>query len=213
MDLTASERTAHYIEMWKKTVDVQQHFNDIEWRIRGLALTVATFALGAAGVAAKDGTAFGPISLGTVVLVIGLILWYAFYFVDRVWYHPLLKAAVKQGTLIEDEIRKVLPSAGMTAAITAGSPQEMGRLTARLSRRDRMHSDDKLAWFYKVGALALGIAAVALQVGTLLHIGLGREQEPIRVRIDQPVVTEPKVPVSESSPVGPTTTGPEPPRP
>lgn len=33
-NLTAHERVGHYIEMWKQTVTVQQHFNDIEWRIR-----------------------------------------------------------------------------------------------------------------------------------------------------------------------------------
>ncbi|WP_344067846.1 hypothetical protein [Nostocoides vanveenii] len=52
--MTLDQEVGHYIEMWKQSVEVQMHFNDIEWRIRGLALTVATFALGAAGVAAKD---------------------------------------------------------------------------------------------------------------------------------------------------------------
>ena len=52
------EKVGHYIEIWKQTVTVQQHFNDIEWRIRGLALTAATFALGAAAIAAKDGNSF-----------------------------------------------------------------------------------------------------------------------------------------------------------
>jgi len=92
--LTQDQQVGHYIDMWKQSVEVQMHFNDIEWRIRGLALTVATFALGAAGVAAKDGTRVGAVSLGSLVLAIGLLLWYAFYFVDRFWYHPLLKAAV-----------------------------------------------------------------------------------------------------------------------
>lgn len=167
-ELTMNEQVGHYVDMWKKTVDVQQHFNDIEWRIRGLALTVATFALGAAGVAAKDDTRVGWFSLGALVIVIGLLLWYAFYFVDRVWYHPLLRAAVAQGTRIEDEIKRNLPEVGMTAAITAGSSRETGRLVGFLSRRNVMHSEDKLVWFYKVGAFALLAAAIALQAGALL---------------------------------------------
>ncbi len=79
--LTVNERVGHYVEMWKKTVDVQQHFNDIEWRIRGLALTTATFAVGAAGVAAKDNSKIWFLSLGGLVLMLGLasgtpsILW------------------------------------------------------------------------------------------------------------------------------------------
>src|SRR5450631_686527 len=44
--LTRDQQVGHYIDMWKLSVEVQMHFNDIEWRIRGLALTVATFALG-----------------------------------------------------------------------------------------------------------------------------------------------------------------------
>lgn len=126
-ELPLKDKVAFYIDLWKKTVDVQQHFNDIEWRIRGLALTAATFALGAAGVAAKDGTRVGAFSLGSVIIVLGLILWYAFYFVDRVWYHPMLKAAVDQGARWEREFQRHLPlgglagESGMTDAISAGS--------------------------------------------------------------------------------------------
>lgn len=165
--LTRDQEIGHYIDMWKQAVEVQMHFNDIEWRIRGLALTVATFALGAAGVAAKDGTRVGCFSLGSLVIVIGLVLWYAFYFVDRVWYHPLLKASVAHGTQIEDEIKRTLPQAGMTATITAGSTYKTGRAVRWISRRKEMHSDDKLVWFYKVGGFALALAAIAFQIGAI----------------------------------------------
>lgn len=165
--LTLDQEVGHYIDMWKQSVEVQMHFNDIEWRIRGLALTVATFALGAAGVATKDGARVGWFSLGALVIVIGLLLWYAFYFVDRVWYHPLLKASVAHGTEIEDEIKQALPRAGMTASITAGSVYETKGFVRWLSRRDKMHSDDKLVWFYKIGALALTLAAIAFQIGAM----------------------------------------------
>ena len=166
--MTLDQEVGHYIDMWKQSVEVQMHFNDIEWRIRGLALTVATFALGAAGVAAKDGTRVGWFSLGALVIGIGLLLWYAFYFVDRAWYHPLLKASVAHGTQFEEEIKKVLPAAGMTASITAGSIYRPKRTIRILSRRSEMHSDDKLVWFYTVGAIALALAAIALQAGVLL---------------------------------------------
>lgn len=167
-ELTRDQQVIHYVDMWKQSVQVQMHFNDIEWRIRGLALTVATFALGAAGIAAKDGTRLGWVSLGSLVILIGLLLWYAFYFVDRVWYHPLLKAAVAHGTEIENEIKKSLPVAGMTATITARSEYQTTGPVRWLSLKPVMHSDDKLVWFYKVGAVALATAAVALQVGVML---------------------------------------------
>lgn len=167
-ELTRNEQVSHYIDLYKQSVSVQMHFNDIEWRIRGLALTVATFSLGAAGVAAKDGTQVGRVSLGTVVLAIGLLLWYAFYFVDKVWYHPLLKAAVDNGTAIEKKISESLPHANMTATITANSGYQTKRVVGFLSRKDSMRSADKLVWFYKIGATALALAAIALQVGAML---------------------------------------------
>lgn len=175
--LTANESVGHYIALWKTSVEVQQHFNDIEWRIRGLALTVATFALGAAGVAAREGTRIGPVSLGSAVLLLGLLLWYAFYFVDRYWYHPLLKAAVAEGTRFEEAIGAHLPAAHMTAGITERSVQPIGHALSLLAgkkgwstERGRrvMHSDHKLRWFYRVGAFTFVIGAVALQFAIVI---------------------------------------------
>lgn len=175
--LTINEAVGHYISLWKTSVEVQQHFNDIEWRIRGLALTVATFALGAAGVAAREGTTIGPISLGSAVLLLGLLLWYAFYFVDRFWYHPLLKGAVEEGTKFEEAIRAHLPEAFMTAGITARSRLPISRRLSFLAgshgwsmENDErvMHSDHKLRWFYRVGMFAFLIGAIALQAAVWL---------------------------------------------
>ncbi len=87
----------------------------------------------------------------------------------RVWYHPLLKAAVGHGTVIEDEVKKSLPQAGMTAAITAGSTHRPAAVIRFVSRKSEMHSDDKLTRFYQVGAAALLLAVIALQVGVLLR--------------------------------------------
>ncbi len=109
LGLDDNERVGHYIEMWKQATQVNQHFNDIEWRIRGLALTVATFSIGAAGVAARDGATVCGVGVGSLLLVVGLLLWYAFYFVDLAWYHQLLRASVHQTEEIEGEITKILP--------------------------------------------------------------------------------------------------------
>lgn len=196
-ELSLAEQVTHYVDMWKKSVDVQQHFNDIEWRIRGLALTVATFAIGAAGVAAKDGTRVGWFSLGALVVVVGLILWYAFYFVDRVWYHPLLKAAVEQGTEIENEIKKHLPKAGLTDTITTKSRQNVGKVVSFLSRKPIMRSEDKLIWFYTVGAAAFVVSAIALQAGTLLSDGGSQKPQRTDVRIVPP---EPSAPTTSATP-------------
>lgn len=163
--LTTDEEVGYYVEMWKQAVAVQMHFNDIAWRIRGLALTVATFALGAAAVAARDGASIGRVSLGAVVLLLGLLLWYGFYFVDRYWYHPLLRGAVRAGTEMEVELNKHLGQARLIATISEASPQTAPLLLRRW--RKQLRSEGKLGWFYLTGGLALAAAAVGLQVAVL----------------------------------------------
>jgi hypothetical protein len=161
--LKPEELLKNYTEVWKQTIAVQQHFNDIEWRIRQLALTAMTFALGAAAVAAKDGTAvsaFGiDLKLATLILSFGFILWMSFYFVDQVWYHRLLVGAVRHGELIETEIQKLLPSVSLTHAISRASPYEV-----KLGSKTLMiHSKVKLRIFYIIGGMVLIAAAGALQ--------------------------------------------------
>ncbi|GGC97867.1 hypothetical protein GCM10011512_26030 [Tersicoccus solisilvae] len=166
--LTPDQEVGYYIDMWKKSVEVQIHFNDIEWRIRSLALTAATFALGVAGVAAKDNTRVWFVSLGSLIILAGLILWYAFYFVDAHWYHSLLKASVAHGTEIERQIKETLPAAGVTASITQGSGYRTKGLVKLITGKDELRSEDKLKWFYRVGAGALIVAAIVLQVGAFI---------------------------------------------
>jgi len=168
--MTDDERVTHYIELWKQTVAVQQHFNDLEWKIRQLALTAMTFTLGAAGLAAKDRRAiqlFGwKIQLSSTLLLFGLLLWLSFYFVDQVWYHRLLVGAVKHGEAWEEAIRAYLPEAGLTAAISAASPYKVSIWTGPGRRRKlaEIHSRSKLRFFYAIGAAGLIVAALALQV-------------------------------------------------
>lgn len=166
--MATNELVKHYIELWKKTVEVQQHFNDLEWRIRGLALTSATFALGASGLAAKQGSSYHGLSVGTCILLVGLILWYGFYFADRYWYHSLLIGSVKQGSKLEEEIRRWLPDAGgLTDAISAASPEPRSKLlfwAPHNKTSNKMHSTDKLNVFYIIGAVALGLTAIVLQL-------------------------------------------------
>lgn len=55
-----------------------------------------------------------------------------------------------------------------------------------------MHSDDKLVWCYKIGALALALAAIALEVGIL--IGNPSTKQPI-----SPTPSQPSASTSSSS--------------
>jgi hypothetical protein len=156
----------HYLDMWKQTISVQQHFNDIGWRIRGLALTALTFALGAAAVAARDKSnikIFGVhLQLSFCISVLGLILWLSFYFVDQVWYHRLLLASVKHGEALEGALRTHLPEAGLTKAISDNSPY----LVNLKFKTFTIHSSAKMRIFYSIGGLTLTIFAIALQIGS-----------------------------------------------
>lgn len=157
------------MELYKTAVDTQIHFNDIEWKIRGLALTVITFTLGAAAYAGASNERVWCVSTGSVISLIGVLLWYAFYFVDRHWYHPLLKGSVSQGREIEKQIAQYIPSAGMTARITEFSVYRPGRIVRTIRRKDEMHSDDKLVWFYAIGASTLIAFAVILEIAVFVR--------------------------------------------
>ncbi|AGK76783.1 hypothetical protein AB0407_12555 [Streptomyces microflavus] len=159
-------RISHYLEMWKQTIAVQQHFNDIEWRIRGLALTALTFALGAAAVAAREKSTIQlfdwRIQLSSSLLSIGLILWLAFYFVDQIWYHRLLIGAVKHGEALEVTLREKLPEAGLTHAISANSPYPVNFKVGVIT----IGSSAKMRIFYGIGGLTMFFLALALQFGS-----------------------------------------------
>src|SRR5664280_462976 len=175
------EELKQYIEMWKQTVAVQQHFNDIEWRIRGLALTALTFTLGAAALAAREPAKIpifgGHAGLPGVIMVAGLILWLAFWFVDDIWYHRLLIGAVKHGEVLESELRKQLPAAGLTAAISKSSRIDFTILkSSRFSVLRNQHafrSTQKLRFFYSAIAVLLFLLALGLWGGTAASKGSG----------------------------------------
>ncbi|MCX5236169.1 hypothetical protein OG824_13250 [Streptomyces prunicolor] len=160
------DQIPHYLDMWKQTIAVQQHFNDIGWRIRGLALTALTFSLGAAAVSAREESSiqiFGwHIQLSACISTLGFILWFSFYFVDQVWYHRLLIGAVRHGEALETALQAKLPDAGLTKAITQNSPYTANFKVTSFT----IHSSAKMRIFYWIGGLTLIIFAVALQIGS-----------------------------------------------
>jgi phosphoglycolate phosphatase-like HAD superfamily hydrolase len=121
----SDERMKSVLGIWNKTIDVQQHFNDLELRIRNYAVTLLVAVLGATAFAIKESLAFSMfgvnVPLATAVLGAGLIGWFSFYCMDRLWYHRLLYGAVKHGTFIENRLRRVLPEICLTEAIGANA--------------------------------------------------------------------------------------------
>lgn len=153
------------IEIWKKIVDVQQHFNDLELRIRNFALVVTGAFLGLGGYAIKDG---GVIALfGHEISIAGLVVFsatlplFAFYFMDRLWYHRLLDGSVQAGIDAENALRALGYTVDLGSRILEASPFKLW-LTGRC-----VHSKTKMDIFY--GMLLLTLLAVAASLGFVVR--------------------------------------------
>jgi osmotically-inducible protein OsmY len=160
-------RILNYIEIWKKTIDVQQHFNDLELRIRNFALTVLGVILSAAALSLRD----SPSSLLCItLLIIALVSWTAFYLMDQYWYHYLLKGAVLHGMKIENSLKNVLPEIGLTKSIGDASPIRF--------RSWQIRSTHKMTIFYGLIALVLLFFIAMVAVLTWLEIFSWRGSPP-----------------------------------
>lgn len=151
------------IEIWKKIVDVQQHFNDLELRIRNFALVVTGAFLGLGGYAIKDGgviTIFGHvISIAGLIVFSAILPLFAFYFMDRFWYHRLLEGSVKAGIEAEAALNGLGYQVNLGTEISKASP-----FTIWLINR-RVRSKTKMDIFYGILLAALLIVAGFLCVG------------------------------------------------
>jgi len=92
--------------LWAKSIDVQQHFNEIELKVRQLTLTVFTFIISGIGFMIKEnkGVFSGIIPIEAIISAIGSIIIYAFFFMDKHWYHRLLKGAVGFSLKLEEQL-------------------------------------------------------------------------------------------------------------
>ncbi|WP_139975397.1 HAD family hydrolase [Ochrobactrum sp. CGA5] len=149
----AELNATHMIDIWKKSVDVQQHFNQIEMQIRNFAMTVTGAMMAAAGITFRDGLAvhvFGSnISLSVAIAIIALTIWAGFWFMDRHWYHRLLKGAVDHATMIETKFGKSIPAIALGSSISASSPVRF--LCWELK------SNGKINLFYGIGGVIIAL--------------------------------------------------------
>lgn len=154
---------AGQIEIWKKIVDVQQHFNDLELRIRNFALIVTGAFLGLGGYAIKDGgviEAFGfEISIAGLVVVSAIFPLLAFYFMDRLWYHRLLDGSVQAGIQAEIALKSLGYSVDLGSQISAKSPFALWIFGTKI------HSKTKMDIFYLMLVLTLLVVGSCLAFG------------------------------------------------
>lgn len=155
-----SETMKLIIETWKKTIDVQQHFNDLELRIRNFAVTVVTAIIATAGTTLKDKPLvvniplLGEIPLASLLILAAFGAWVGFYVLDRS-YHILLKGAVKHGETIEELIMEKIPTISLTTAISKASREKKTWWEFRSIGRIR-------AFYYIVGVILLSIAILLI---------------------------------------------------
>jgi phosphoglycolate phosphatase-like HAD superfamily hydrolase len=153
----SDQRFSFVVDVWKKTIDVQQHFNDLELRIRNYAITVLAAILGVVAFALKENLSirlYGwTVSVGGALIMAALVGWVAFYFMDRWWYHMLLYGAVMHARSIETRYGKFAPELLLTKAIGDASPIQI--------KKFRIHSARKIDLFYGAVAALLIVFGVA----------------------------------------------------
>jgi phosphoglycolate phosphatase-like HAD superfamily hydrolase len=157
--LPSDARIAQVIDIWKTTIAVQQHFNDLEIRIRSVAVPALAAIIGAAAITMKEQffVVIGgwEVAGSFFIVFAGLIMWFSFWMMDRQWYHRLLYGAVKHGESIESNWEKHLPEISLTKRISAESPTPLIRNWKKRLREiwkeRRIHSPDKINIFYGIG--------------------------------------------------------------
>lgn len=170
------EKRKDIIEIWKTVVEVQQHFNDIEMRIRSIFVTVLLALFASIGFLYEKHLSLdiGKLSIqfSTLLPLFGIFGAYLFYFIDRHWYHRLLLGAVLHGLEIERKYKRELPELSLSDAIGAQSPVEPKGVTwilakllvreERFKKTGKIHTDGKIELFYKSVAWILFFTFVLL---------------------------------------------------
>jgi hypothetical protein len=151
------------IDIWKTSIDVQQHFNDLELRIRNFAVTLLVAIVGATAFSLKERyvVSIGGITfpLAAAILCSGIVGWLAFYFMDRHWYHRLLLGSVKHTVKIEKERAATKPELGLSRSIGDESPWPLWGVF-------NIHSSEKITLFYAAGFSVLAILTLMVLVAT-----------------------------------------------
>ncbi|MCP1213780.1 hypothetical protein [Acetobacter okinawensis] len=165
------------IEIWKKIVDVQQHFNDLELRIRNFALIVTGAFLGLGGYAIKDAGVVKllkwEVSIAGLVVVSAIFPLAAFYFMDRFWYHRLLDGSVYAGIEAETALKDLGYKVDLGSKIKKHSPFKLW------PTKMEIRSARKMDMFYAILAGSLFLVAGFLGFGIRPQPSVGKTPPPV----------------------------------
>ena len=148
------------LECWKTTIGVINQFNDLELRIRNFGLTIVGVLLGATPFTLKDMLFIHigrfDVSISVFLIIAALIVWLAFYFMDRLWYHDLLKGAVDHGEKIEESLKTEITEIVMLTTRISEASEKRKLFGLQLT------SPRKMDMFYGIFALCLILIAIVL---------------------------------------------------
>jgi hypothetical protein len=181
------------------------HFNDIGMRIRGLFVTILLALFASIGFLLDKQLSLQiwrvNIQFATIVPFFGVFVTMLFYFMDRYWFHRLLKGSVNHAIEIEKKYRNQLPELSLSDQIGKESffrPTGIMWLAAKMFvRHDRfrssglLHSDGKLELFYKSMIAALALTSILLAALGGVSIHPKNEREPPKAESQ---LSEPKLP-------------------
>lgn len=136
------------LEVWKTTIATQSHFNDIAMKLRSIALTLVAAIL----------TAESLVQAGWLAILAALIVWVAFYLLDRWYYFYLLIGAVLHG----EELERRAKTLGMDLPGAIDSGESLLGLTHRITKLNQ--GGWKLLAKYKIDIYYLLIALAILLV-------------------------------------------------
>ena len=168
-DENSAARDNVLLDAWKTVVDVQQHFNDLELRVRSLAVTTVGVLLGAVGFAVRDDLRFdvlgGRPPAAAFLILVAVIALGAFWMMDGLWYHRLLLGAVEAGQPLETALGERYPEIQLGRSISKRSPFTLWSWVPKYGGT-AVHSTAKLHGFYIVFECLL----LALLVGFLVAV-------------------------------------------
>lgn len=153
-DASADAVLESLTRQWESAIENQRHFNNIEWKIRALALTAISAILTV--VSATRVTAAVELEGGLTIpsasfmLAAAAGIWYIFFFVDYYWYHPLLRASTTVANDLEKAISEITGTRGLSTTITDGSHNTWLGVS--------LNSTRKLQVFYLLGAAMLSLS-------------------------------------------------------
>lgn len=161
----ATTTTQLTLEIWKQTVAVQMHFNDLEMRIRNYSITVMGALLAATAFVIEQKlflSFFGwTISGAALLLGAAAVSIVNFFIMDALWYQRLLAGASKEALRLEADLRRLGLNVELTSSLKRESPIPL--LWKGIGWRNRtLRSKHKLAIFY--GLLLIIVLMVLLNV-------------------------------------------------